>query len=226
MDGGQVYNIEFLCSTFYVKHKIPDPLLKKIKSELEFIRRDIDKQYWNDSLAGAIEEQYNLNTNNASFYEELEDLVLDICEDTERKQELLNPTTYITEYNEVYLESVWINFQKKYEFNPIHTHAGDYSFVLFVDIPFDIKDEKVCKNAIRTSEKDRSNGVFTFAYPNSASPLPISYQHLDIDRSWEGTMFVFPANLAHCVNPFYTSNDYRVTISGNILFEFNEEGEE
>ena len=226
MDGVQVYNIEFLCSTFYVKHKISDPLLKKIKSELEFIRRDIDKQYWNNNLAGAIEEQYNLNTNNASFYEELEDLVLDICEDTERKQELLNPTTYIAEYNEVYLESVWINFQKKHEFNPIHTHAGDYSFVLFVDIPFDIKDEKACKNVIRAEEEEKLNGVFTFSYLDSSTRIPIAHRNLNIDRSWEGTMFLFPAHLAHSVNPFYTSNDYRVTISGNVIFEFNEEDEE
>ena len=226
MDGVQVYNIEFLCSTFYVKHKIPDPLLKKIKSELEFIRRDIDKQYWNNNLVGAMEEQYGLNTNNASFYEELEDLVLDICEDTERKQELLNPTTCIVNYNDVYLKSMWINFQKKHEFNPIHTHSGDYSFVLFVDIPFDIKNEKECKNAIRTEEEERLNGVFTFSYPDSASSFPITHRNFDIDRSWEGTMFLFPANLAHSVNPFYTSNDYRVTISGNVIFEFNEEDEE
>ena len=125
------------------------------------------------------------------------------------------------------LKSLWVNLQKKHEFNPIHTHSGDYSFVLFVDIPFDIEDEKICKNAIRTSEKDKSNGMFTFSYPDSAaSRAPISNQHLNIDRSWEGTMFLFPANLAHSVNPFYTSNDYRVTISGNVIFEFNEEDEE
>ena len=226
MDGGQVYNIEFLCSTFYVKHKIPDLLLKKIKSEVEFIRKDDNKKYWNKFLAGAIEEQYILAYSNASYYDELADLVIDICEDIERKQELLNPTTYIMNYDEVYMETMWINFQKKYEFNPIHTHHGDYSFVLFVDVPFDMKNELIYKNAAKTKEIDRSNGVFTFSFPNGASSLPLSYNHLSVDRSWEGTMIVFPANLAHSVNPFYTSNDYRITISGNIIFESNEEDEE
>ena len=93
-------------------------------------------------------------------------------------------------------------------------------------ITFDIKNEKECKNAIRTEEEERLNGVFTFSYPDSASSFPITHRNFDIDRSWEGTMFLFPANLAHSVNPFYTSNDYRVTISGNVIFEFNEEDEE
>ena len=89
--------------------KTPDPLLK-IKNELEFIRKDVGREYWNDSLAGAIEEQYNPILIMLVLDE---DLVLNICEDTERLQ------TYITEYNEVYLESLWINFSNN------NTHIGD-----------------------------------------------------------------------------------------------------
>ena len=225
MDGGLVYNIEFLCSTFYVKHHISDNLLKKIKSQLQFIKNNPNKKHWNQNLAGALEEQYHLDTDNNNFYEELEDLVLNICEDTERRQEVLNPGTRILEYNEVYLESAWINFQKKYEFNPIHTHSGDYSFVLFVDVPFSFEDENTHKNAIRTSEFDRSNAVFSFVYPDDASDIPITYQHLKVDKSWEGILLVFPARLAHCVNPFYTSDGNRVTISGNIFFDNTEDEE-
>jgi len=30
---------------------------------------------------------------------------------------------------------------------------------------------------------------------------------------------MFPSLLAHCVYPFYTSDDYRISISGNIKFD-------
>ena len=40
------------------------------------------------------------------------------------------------------LNSLWVNFQKKYEFNPVHDHGGVFSFVIWIKIPFDYKKEK------------------------------------------------------------------------------------
>ena len=37
-----------------------------------------------------------------------------------------------------------------------------------------------------------------------------------VDKSFEGKMFMFPATQSHLVYPFYTSNEYRITVSGNI----------
>ena len=39
---------------------------------------------------------------------------------------------------------------------------------------------------------------------------------LPIDKAWEGTMILFPSSLNHNVYPFYTSDDYRISISGNL----------
>ena len=33
------------------------------------------------------------------------------------------------------LNSLWVNFQKKHEFNPMHDHGGVYSFVIWMQIP-------------------------------------------------------------------------------------------
>ena len=41
---------------------------------------------------------------------------------------------------------------------------------------------------------------------------------LDVDKSFEGQMVMFPSKLQHLVYPFYTSDDYRITVSGNINF--------
>ena len=37
---------------------------------------------------------------------------------------------------------------------------------------------------------------------------------LNVDQSYEGKIILFPADLAHAVYPFYTSDDYRITMSG------------
>jgi hypothetical protein len=40
---------------------------------------------------------------------------------------------------------------------------------------------------------------------------------LPIDKKWEGQMLLFPALLNHSVFPFYSSNDYRISVSGNLF---------
>ena len=37
-----------------------------------------------------------------------------------------------------------------------------------------------------------------------------------VDKSFEGQMLMFPAPLQHIVYPFYTSDESRITVSGNI----------
>jgi len=40
---------------------------------------------------------------------------------------------------------------------------------------------------------------------------------VEVDKSWEGTIIMFPAFLHHMVHPFYTSDEYRISISGNLV---------
>jgi hypothetical protein len=35
----------------------------------------------------------------------------------------------------------WVNFQEKYEYNPIHLHDGVFSYVIWYQIPFYKEDE-------------------------------------------------------------------------------------
>ena len=39
---------------------------------------------------------------------------------------------------------------------------------------------------------------------------------LDVDKTFEGKMLLFNAKQMHTVFPFYTSDAYRITVSGNI----------
>ena len=110
------------------------------------------------------------------------------------------------------LTDLWVNIQKKHEFNPPHEHTGIMSFVIWIKIPYKLADEEayfppVSGNANRTSK-------FSFHYSN----LVGQHQHymIDVDKDHEGTIAMFPSKLNHSVNPFYTSDDYRISISGNI----------
>ena len=44
-------------------------------------------------------------------------------------------------FDNLNLESLWINFMNSGDFNPIHTHENDLSFVLFLKVPKEIKKE-------------------------------------------------------------------------------------
>ena len=39
------------------------------------------------------------------------------------------------------LDKLWVNFQKKHEFNPIHNHFGAFSFACWINIPYNLDDE-------------------------------------------------------------------------------------
>jgi hypothetical protein len=109
-------------------------------------------------------------------------------------------------------ERIWINVQRKNEFIPLHQHSGCYSFVLWTEIPFYMENEhKTCDNKVLI--KDRS-GLFEFVFTDHLGKL--TNHQIPVDKTWEGVLCVFPAELHHQVYPFYSSDDLRITISGNL----------
>ena len=111
---------------------------------------------------------------------------------------------------EFVLDKVWINFQKKYDFNPVHIHSGVFSFVIWLDIPFILSEEReVFNNKIKTSTSE-----FSFLYSDILGR--IQTYNLNLETPSEGTICLFPAHLPHVVYPFYTSEKNRISISGNI----------
>ena len=113
------------------------------------------------------------------------------------------------------LFNTWVNFQKKHEFNPIHTHDGVFSFVIWHKVPFTQKDEYA--RFPNMKEDQIKAGHFAFVVTNQMGKI---IQHdMCVDNTWEGKMALFPADLNHIVYPFYTSDEYRISISGNVGFQ-------
>ena len=107
---------------------------------------------------------------------------------------------------EIENDAVWINFQQKHEYNPIHNHSGVLSWVYYHKVPYLLEEEDKYFN---DPAKTQYNGRFVF-YPEIGT-----FAELDIDNKHEGTFIMFPSELHHTVYPFYTSDEYRITVAGN-----------
>jgi hypothetical protein len=109
---------------------------------------------------------------------------------------------------------VWTNYMKKGEFNPLHDHNGALaSFVLWVQIPFKSENEKQFPKYAHPISHCAS-GTFQFLYSTITGEILNHIIHND--TSDEGTLLMFPAKLKHVVYPFYTSDEERISIAGNI----------
>ena len=115
--------------------------------------------------------------------------------------------------NNLKVESVWVNMQKKLEVNPLHNHDGTLSFVAWLYVPFKLEDERNmpnCKNS-RTVEL---SSTFQFVYTTALGT--IANCPMFVESGWEAKIIMFPAKLLHMVYPFQTSDDYRISIAGNL----------
>ena len=65
-----------------------------------------------------------------------------------------------------------------------------------------------------TKQDDLATSRFTFLNP--CLNYGVKATQIDVDKSFEGKGFMFPSKQSHMVYPFYTSNEYRITVSGNI----------
>ena len=107
---------------------------------------------------------------------------------------------------EYVLASLWINHQKRNEFNPPHDHDGKLSFVTYLSIP-----EKLKKENKEYTGKSCGPGGIQFIYGNGPRDC-VTYMSFFPE---ENDIFIFPAWLKHWVAP-YKSNCTRISVSGNV----------
>ena len=91
----------------------------------------------------------------------------------------------------------WINYQRKGEYVPNHTHDGLFSYSIWINIP--------------------SPCLFEFTYTNIIGN--ILTHKINLTKKDEGKIVFFPSKLPHIAYPFNDTNDVRMSISGNINFD-------
>jgi hypothetical protein len=102
----------------------------------------------------------------------------------------------------------WYNVQQKGEFIPNHVHDGLLSYSAWIKIPYDLDQERKTGDHASCFEFRHTTILGT----SGEAILPIS-------KDWEGKIAMFPSALQHCVYPFQTVDDTRISLSGNIVLD-------
>ena len=169
----------------------------------------------NQNLAGNIEESlYLKDVDNYFWNNHLEQMCLEYLRSNFYCTSFRNTFTNVFS-EKLVMREFWVNFSRKTEFNPVHNHGGAMSFVIWMQIPTRSKEQHnlpISKNTTNPSSSD-----FQFLYTDILGA--ISPMTFEMDPEMNGSLVLFPATLSHQVYPFFESDDYRVSISGNIYFD-------
>ena len=189
------------------KFDLPPELFTWLKEACKEAKQKSEKA--NNHLIGHIKEEYYIN----SFPQNFVDFLVR-CASSEGPKQHLDKINCLSESRPLYLHTMWVNYMKKHEFNPPHDHSGAVSFVIFIKIPYDLKEE--AKHFPMACDYGQVSHTSKLAFLNTLPDGAISLQSIDVDKSFEGNMFMFPSAQMHEVFPFYTSDDYRITVAGNL----------
>jgi len=186
---------------FVLKTKLPDYIVKDL-----LIQGKKTKQSYNRSLAGHLDNQflYPVEVQNW-FYKEITPILQAYREGHCKYHGIENLNV------ELSFDDLWINYMKAGDFNPMHTHGGDYSFVIFLQVPDKLKQEM--RDFEGTSAKP---GMLMFEYTQQAKPRWATTGTAIAPET--GDMYIFPALLQHWVAPFKSKVE-RISVSGNIRIQ-------
>jgi len=187
--------------------KIPPEIYQALNKEIVDIHNDDSNTVrMNKTLAGQITKEYQITKSR-----ELLDPFLEEMGRAYQKE-----WGYFPKENpnkDLKVESVWVNMQKKLEVNPLHNHDGTLSFVAWLYVPFKLEDERNVENC-KNSRTVELASTFQFVYTTALGT--IANCPMFVENGWEAKIVMFPAKLLHIVYPFQTSDDYRISIAGNL----------
>ena len=189
----------------YVRDTIPYDIFAQLTAEASLAREKAINV--NRELAGAIKEEYNVGQ--SDFMQgEFFDYIIRLIGQYEQtfavpvdEHIISYPLFQLPYVDRPSLITTWVNYQKKTEYNPPHRHSGIFSFVIWLNLPYDTEKEKAAY---------RSSTDFNFQFVQDGQ-----IQQCPIDPK-EGDIILFPAGLWHSVHPFFLSDDFRISLSGNI----------
>ena len=181
-----------------LKLKITDEFFELLKKESEAsVKEELS---YTHRLAGIIQKEYKLRDLKIiqPFMKDLVN-IYDQVWDKWRNSDKPSKNKYL-------IKAMWVNYQRQHEFNPPHDHSDDLSFIVYLKIPKEIKEEY-------DNYKGKSSGPggISFIY-GEGNRQAITYQaHFPEEKD----LFIFPAWLKHYVAPF-KSDVERISISGNL----------
>lgn len=208
------YDAVYFRNIGYFRTVLTDEILEPIWKEVNSVI-DSPSGYSDNSknLAGNLQHEYNL----PQLVPHMQKLIIPLAEEYREEFEYYSETLFLSAKNKVNLQCdvPWVNLQKKGEFNPTHIHSGHLSYVIWLNIPYNSEDE-LNLPFVKNSNSPCA-GAFQFSYVNTLGN--ITFERIMCDKSMNNTLLIFPSQMQHEVYPFFTSEDYRISVSGNVLFD-------
>ena len=187
---------------------IPTEIYQALNKEIvDIYNDDSNTMKMNTALAGQITKEYQITKSLSLLNPFLEEMGRGYQKNWNYYPKE-NPNN-----NELTVESVWVNMQKKLEVNPLHNHDGTLSFVAWLYVPFKLEDERNMENC-KNSRTVELASTFQFVYTTALGT--IANCPMFVESGWEARIVMFPSKLLHIVYPFQTSDDYRISIAGNL----------
>ena len=161
-------------------------------------------------LAGRIKKQTHLD---------------DVISDTVKVQILNHCSTFYEKtagvkipLESIHLDSIWSNIQEAREYNPIHQHTGNFSFVIYTrnDLE-DLSVEELQDNEYDNKIVDHDNqkplaGLIELFYGEGNWMNWTSFTHVPK----RGDILIFPSWLRHTVYAHYEAGKIRISVAGNV----------
>ena len=197
------FNVPYMFNPGILTGRLPNHLLKKIKKAVNSPEARSQKKMTRD-LVGSIREEY-VTPEIPGFREYIEEMYSAWVD------------LYKTQDVPFKIDPIWTNYMKKGEFNPNHNHPGALAvFVVWVTIPYNIQDEVSFDNWDNQMYPPK-NSCFEFTYTTLDGRIVNS--PIYVDKTYEGMVSMFPSTMIHCVYPFRSSDEERISIAGNIYPE-------
>jgi hypothetical protein len=181
----------------YLKGELSEEEILPITEEIKRIEKDFSKAInYNSKLIQNIEQEYEIIDNFLYIQKILRPHIKKFC-----KSETIKPI----------LIDTWVNFQKKHEYSPLHYHQGDIGFVIYIQVPFTNEEEEL----ISPGRNSRYCSAGNFQFVGISDENKVSWKSIRVDKSFENKFLIFPSDLCHIVYPFFSSDEYRIGVSGN-----------
>ena len=114
-----------------------------------------------------------------------------------------------THTHELAFSRFWCRASLDGDYQSIHDHQGIFTFVVWLTVPFEGKDERQVQAGFRPEASD-----FVLVYPDTCGQL--QKRNFVLGKGAEGKMLFFPSDINHIVYPHYTTQEYRIALAGDV----------
>ena len=106
----------------------------------------------------------------------------------------------------------WVEYRQKNEFRPASEMMGDFAFCCFVNVPYDIDEEKS-----HPCNKDSINKAVAKTTLTYVSPIgKIMSKDFSFGTNDEGVVIIYPSEVLIQSYPFYTTDENTTVICGDL----------